>query len=872
MITNEILEEEAEEIPVLIDNDNDNNINQDTKLRSKGLSKKLNNLNNLNNNENNFEYVEPQLLKEIFDYDPKNNIDLHYNTNDKLLKKTSIKTEDITGIIQGEKKINNKPNIEKVNVNIPNVKVPQLKENIKVDIKGPEVKVPDVKAEVKAPKINIKNEKVNVNVPGIKVPEVKENVKVDIKGPEVKVPDVKAEVKAPKINIKNEKVNVNVPGIKVPEVKENVKVDIKGPDVNVPDIKNVKLKSGSKKIDLNAPNVNIPSTNIDIQPPKVEFNNTGGDLNLSNLSNTSLDKNVVNKIGITNIKVPTISGSTNIKNTNLPNKVVSSDINVKVPKVEIKPAKVSTQGNLNKENIKLDANLVNTEPKFRTKAKLIKPKEKSSENTEVKLKNSNLPPKPKSSFKWDYNTQNVSVPIVHISKSSSKTSLDLGTQNRSVIIPKVSIKKKGRKTVAGSRPDFNVSNVSVDVPIVNLSNEKDDFLNFSYMSQKVDVPKVTIKSRKIEKKNTGKERPRLTLRNPLTKSKFEFDEEINKSGVVNVPRLSASTRPKKINLINPDSKDSVNDSRIMYKTKKESDFSLGRPFTLEQLMSFGIYGENEEFNAPQNETPGEDVEIKIDDIDYALNENYEHTSKLNNYGGLKYSNYKFKNGNATLTEQGDANNKLTDYSLKKEFYDDDGKFVITDKGDVFAPNKHFKQGIINIDGETINIKPGLYKYSKPTGQINVEDENNLGHLKKISEELNLQGGKILTVDELNNKLGENEYDNDFNNYGQTINYDIPIPEDLSQIPGSKYYADTRLKSDKPRMSAARRVVGNPNKKYKLSLPPGKSEEATIGQYMERLLLTQIITQNMEEGIVDVERIKNNNFDVDKFCDYKIEQV
>ena len=42
--------------------------------------------------------------------------------------------------------------------------------------------------------------------------------------------------------------------------------------------------------------------------------------------------------------------------------------------------------------------------------------------------------------------------------------------------------------------------------------------------------------------------------------------------------------------------------------------------------------------------------------------------------------------------------------------------------------------------------------------------------------------------------------------------------------------------------------------------------------MERLLLTQIITQNMEEGIVDVERIKNNNFDVDKFCDYKIEQV
>ena len=125
---------------------------------------------------------------------------------------------------------------------------------------------------------------------------------------------------------------------------------------------------------------------------------------------------------------------------------------------------------------------------------------------------------------------------------------------------------------------------------------------------------------------------------------------------------------------------------------------------------------------------------------------------------------------------------------------------------------------------------------------------------------------------MNNKLGENEYDNDFNNYGQTINYDIPIPEDLSQIPGSKYYADTRLKSDKPRMSAARRVVGNPNKKYKLSLPPGKSEEATIGQYMERLLLTQIITQSMEEGIVEVEHIKNNNFDVEKFCDYKVDQA
>ena len=680
------------------------------------------------------------------------------------------------------------------------------------------------------------------------------------------MPEIKAEIKAPKI--KNEKVNINIPNVKVPEIKENVKVDIKGPEVNVPNIdiknENVKLKSGSKKINLNAPNVNIPSQNT-----KVELNNTGGDLNISNISNTSLDKNAVNKIGITNIKVPTISGSTNIKQTNLPNKVVSSDINIKVPKVEIKPAKVSTQGNLNKENINLDANLVNTEPKFRTKVKLIKPKEKN-ENTEAKLKNKNLPPKP-SSFKWDYNTQNISVPIVHISKSSSKTSLDLNTHNRSVIIPKVSI-KKGRKTVAGSRPDFNVSNVSIDVPIVNLSNEKDDFLNFSYLSQKVDVPKVTVKSRFIEKKNTGKERPRMTLRNPNVKSPYHFDEEINKSGVVNVPRLSASTRPKKINLINPDSKDSVNDSRIMYKSKKENIFSLGRPFTLEQLMSFGIYGENEEFNAPQNETPGEDVEIKIDDIDNALNENFEHTSKLNNYGGLKYSNYKFKNGNAILTEQGDANNILTDYSLKKEFYDDDGKFVITEKGEVFAPNKQFKQGIVNIDGETIKIKPGLYKHSKPTGQINIEEENNLGHLKKISEELNLQGGKILTVDELNNKLGENEYDNDFNNYGQTINYDIPIPEDLSQIPGSKYYAETRLKTDKPRMSAARRVIGNPNKKYKLSLPPGKSEEATIGQYMERLLLTQIITQNMEEGIVEVEHIKNNNFDIEKFCDYKIDQA
>ena len=39
--------------------------------------------------------------------------------------------------------------------------------------------------------------------------------------------NIKAEVKAPKINVKNEKVNVNVPGIKVPEVKENVKATAK---------------------------------------------------------------------------------------------------------------------------------------------------------------------------------------------------------------------------------------------------------------------------------------------------------------------------------------------------------------------------------------------------------------------------------------------------------------------------------------------------------------------------------------------------------------------------------------------------------------------------------------------------------------------
>jgi hypothetical protein len=237
------------------------------------------------------------------------------------------------------------------------------------------------------------------------------------------------------------------------------------------------------------------------------------------------------------------------------------------------------------------------------------------------------------------------------------------------------------------------------------------------------------------------------------------------------------------------------------KLNEEIQLTIGRPFTLTQLMT-----------------------VDVDDVNgkkINLDENNYHTTKWNKFGGIKYNNYKLEDGESELTDEGKANIKLTDYDLTKDLLIN-GNFEINES----------------------EKKPDEITKIKALKSFNVNYDKNFN------------------VDEINNQLGgNNEYEFDINNEPAEIS--VTIPEDLSKIPNSKFYVEEREKLKK--------IAVKSKKKKKLVLPPGQSDEATLGIYNVRKLLKEYIEEDIKKPYPDVVDIKKDNVEIDKICDYDIKK-
>jgi len=328
-----------------------------------------------------------------------------------------------------------------------------------------------------------------------------------------------------------------------------------------------------------------------------------------------------------------------------------------------------------------------------------------------------------------------------------------------------------------SKPNTKVSN-EIDSSISNQKGRNSlANIDLHTKNNKINIPKVNISPKNTNQRNSAL----ITLHNSNEK--------------INVPSIdydSLKKKKKKIELNNNKNE----------KVELDHDLQLkvGRPFTLTQLMTYGII--------PQTE---------IKNIDYDLSENFEHTCKLNKNGGIKMPNYKLESGKTSLTNEGNNNLILTDYSLNKEF---------------------FKNGKI---------------YYKSNGDLDINNNN---------------GSKDIVYDvkELKLKLGEDDIEkNIINGYSQPEECNISIPEDLKNIPNSKYYIKTRSKKNK------RESISSNDKKRKLIIPPSKGEEKfdMYYNYQTRLLLKEIITDKMNGEIIEYNGYKKNNINLENFADYKI---
>jgi hypothetical protein len=255
---------------------------------------------------------------------------------------------------------------------------------------------------------------------------------------------------------------------------------------------------------------------------------------------------------------------------------------------------------------------------------------------------------------------------------------------------------------------------SVNIPkveIPKIEKQKEKSLIKIIETTDVNVPKITLSPKNNEEK--------------MLKAKFDF--EGRKS--VNIPKVNitssrVNTEPlyEKLNNNEMKFKSKAKNpmklkkpgTNIVYTNEDNEDFNeeltLGRPFTLTQLMTVDV-----------------DEKNKID-----LNENYYHTTKWNKNGGIKYNNYYLEDGESELTPEGKANIKLTDYELTKDLL---------------------------ING---NIEDSTEK--KP------DDITKLKALKS----LNITYDKDFNADDINNQLGgNNEFEYKFDSEPAEVNIEIP---------------------------------------------------------------------------------------------------
>jgi hypothetical protein len=306
------------------------------------------------------------------------------------------------------------------------------------------------------------------------------------------------------------------------------------------------------------------------------------------------------------------------------------------------------------------------------------------------------------------------------------------------------------------------------------------------------------------------------------------------------------------------------------------EYPLGYPFTLTELMTYGVYFpefeenyrkkgvvkdtyvgtvevvENPNFKEGKFEASEDNIKINLDD-------NFEHTSKWNQNGGIKNPSYRLQDGKANLTSHGNANMKLTDYELFKEYYKN-GKIQVDSNENFVVParNKFInKNGKIevNVDVKSDEILPESQIEVKSGKKNNEnEDEKEEKEEKKVINALY----RVFDVNDYKKTLGEEDYkpnnkDNE-TGYSEQLEYKVEIPEDLSTIKNSKYYVKERQTKAKKDINIIVPDVDleKVKRKQELELQKQKTLEAqyvpTKGNYHIRPFLLDIIMNKVESEI------------------------
>jgi hypothetical protein len=306
------------------------------------------------------------------------------------------------------------------------------------------------------------------------------------------------------------------------------------------------------------------------------------------------------------------------------------------------------------------------------------------------------------------------------------------------------------------------------------------------------------------------------------------------------------------------------------------EFPLGYPFTLTELMTYGVYFpeteetrkkgvvkdtyvgtvevvENPNFKEGQFEASGDNIKIDLDD-------NFEHTSKWSQNGGLKNPSYRLQDGKAHITSHGNANMKLTDYELFKEYFKD-GQIKVDSNENFVVParNKFLnKNGKIevNVDVKDDEIIPDSKIEVKSKKNENGKDENLNDDEKKIKNLIYT----VFDVNDYKKTLGEDDYKpnkkDDETGYSEQIEYKVEIPEDLSTIKNSKHYIKERQTKAKKDINIIVPDVDLEKVKRKQELEKELEKQRSLqaeyvplkGNYHIRPFLTDIISSKVESEI------------------------
>ena len=202
---------------------------------------------------------------------------------------------------------------------------------------------------------------------------------------------------------------------------------------------------------------------------------------------------------------------------------------------------------------------------------------------------------------------------------------------------------------------------------------------------------------------------------------------------------------------------------------------------------------------------------------------------------------------------------------------------------------------INLDGNWIREKKwnkyGGYEIGVPDYHLVYENRGNEGDNNiniegsdiNINEgKVNVKGGKYgisgegVDVDDIGFNYNLDAEGGDYNievdhmGYSQPMNFDVEIPEDLNVIPNSK--VKTRVHKPKPRDKPSINAFeydeeGKIKNSLKVTLPPSKTDEAYVMNYLTLPPFHYTITQAPKENIPLCNEWFYHEIELDNLADY-----